>query len=99
VSQKQNCWEVMKCERQVGGAQVKDLGVCSAAIEESANGINGGYNGGRLCWAIAGTLCGGKKQGTFAEKRKTCMMCEFYSKVFKEQGAQNFQMQHHCPYQ
>jgi uncharacterized protein YbcI len=27
--------------------------------------INNGVNGGRICWTITGTLCGGKVQGDF----------------------------------
>lgn len=30
------------------------------------------------CWQIAGTYCGGKIQGTFAEKYKNCKLCEIY---------------------
>jgi len=84
---KQNCWEVKNCGRQTGGAKVAELGVCPAAIEMRAHGLNGGKNGGRSCWAITGTLCGGKVQGTNAEKIGNCMKCEFYQTVRKEEGA------------
>jgi hypothetical protein len=53
---KLNCWEFEKCGRQPGGIKVKELGVCPAATEKRAHGINGGINGGRACWAIAGTF-------------------------------------------
>ena len=82
---KENCWEVMKCGREPGGAKVKELGVCPAAIEVKANGLNCGRNGGRACWAIAGTFCEGKVQGTFAQKLCDCIKCEFYKKVVKEE--------------
>ena len=58
-----NCWEAKKCERQPGGAKVSELGVCPVTTTSKVNGVNGGKNGGRVCWAIAGTLCGGKVQG------------------------------------
>lgn len=83
---KQNCWEVKKCGRQVGGAKVQELGVCPAASDASNNGTNNGTNSGRICWAIAGTLCGGKVQGTFADKQLSCMGCEFFKKVRTEEG-------------
>ncbi len=63
-----------------------DLGVCPAAIDSKANGLNGGRNGGRICWALTGTLCGGTVQGTFAQKLSNCMQCDFYHQVQTEQG-------------
>jgi hypothetical protein len=83
---KVNCWEWKKCGRQEGGAKVAELGVCPAASAESINGANCGLNGGRACWAVAGTLCGGKVQGTFATKLSNCMACDFYKLVVQEEG-------------
>lgn len=40
-------------------------------------------NMGRMCWLIAGTMCGGKVQGTFAQKIGNCKLCDFYIKVSK----------------
>ncbi len=62
------------------------------ASDESSNGLNGGKNGGRICWAIAGTFCGRKVQGTFAQKEVTCMSCEFYKRVGNEEGTINFKL-------
>lgn len=36
---------------------------------------------GRNCWLVAGTLCGGKVQGTMAQKLGNCRACDFYTKV------------------
>ena len=85
-NKKLNCWEFKKCERQPGGKNVEDLGVCPAADDSSFNGINDGQNAGRICWAVAGTCCGGKVQGTFAEKRQSCVTCDFYQHVQKQEG-------------
>lgn len=82
----QNCWEVKKCGRQPGGNRCSDLGVCPAAVDSKGNGLNGGRNGGRICWALTGTLCGGTVQGTFAQKLSNCMQCDFYHQVQVEQG-------------
>jgi hypothetical protein len=82
----QNCWEFKKCGRQPGGSRVADLGVCPASIDAKASGLNGGAKGGRICWALTGTLCGGKVQGTFAQKLANCMECDFYKLVAAEQG-------------
>jgi len=83
---KLNCWEYKKCGREPGGAKVAELGICPAATENRVNRINGGKNGGRACWAIAGTLCGGKIQGTFAQKVANCLQCDFYKLVADEEG-------------
>lgn len=92
MSTKQNCWEVKKCGREPGGAKTTELGLCPAATDKTADGLNGGKNGGRMCWAVTGTFCGGKIQGTFADKQLSCMSCEFYKKVRAEEGAGNFRM-------
>ncbi len=83
---KQNCWEVKKCGREPSGVKVIDLGVCPAAADVISNGLNEGKNGGRICWAVSGTFCGGKIQGTFAEKQISCMNCEFFKKIKLEEG-------------
>lgn len=82
-----NCWEAKACGREPGGSRVKELGVCPAATCKPATGINGGTYGGRACWAIGGTLCGGKVQGSFARKMVNCMECDFYKDVRSEEGA------------
>ena len=81
-----NCWQSKKCEREPGGAKTGDLGVCSAASDSKHDSINGGKNGGRYCWKIAGTLCGGQVQGSYAAKAGSCMVCDFFKTVQKEQG-------------
>jgi len=81
-----NCWEFKKCGREPGGAKVAELGVCPASVEVRVNGTNGGKNAGRTCWVMTGTLCGGEKQGSFAQKLMACMNCEFYKAVIKEEG-------------
>lgn len=85
--QRKNCWEVKNCGQHPGSAKADELGVCPAAIETKANGINGGINGGRACWAIAGTFCDGKIQGTYAQKLIDCIECDFYRFVMRDEGA------------
>jgi len=81
----ENCWEFKKCGREPEGSKSEELGVCPASIEEKADGINKGDNGGRACWAIAGTLCTGKLQGSYALKMLDCLQCDFYNKVLGEE--------------
>lgn len=65
-----NCWELKKCGRELGGIKVKEMGVCPAYPHH-----------GRDCWMVAGTFCGGKVQGTHAQKHGTCMVCDWYKSV------------------
>jgi serine/threonine protein kinase len=81
-----NCWEFMGCKRGPGGAEADANGTCVAAMDSSYDGINTGKNAGRICWAVAGTCCGGEIQGTFAEKRDSCTSCPFYRLVQEEEG-------------
>lgn len=82
---KLNCWEFKKCGREPGGAHTSNLGICPATMEQRLDGIHEGTNAGRCCWALAGTLCKGEVQGTFAQKYKSCEMCDFYKLVKSEE--------------
>jgi len=84
---KLNCWEFKRCGRQPGGIHELDLGRCPATKEESLDGVHDGVNAGRACWIVAGTLCKGELQGTFAQKFKNCKECDFYISVREEEGA------------
>jgi hypothetical protein len=85
MEKKLNCWEFMRCGREPGGAKVKELGVCPAAIEGRVSGFNCGKNAGRSCWAVAGTFCAGDVKGTFASKLNTCLKCDFFKLVSNEE--------------
>lgn len=85
---KTNCWEFKKCGREPGGARVSELGVCPAALEERLDAVHGGRNAGRACWVVAGTLCRGETQGTFAAKFGACETCDFYLAVREEEFLQ-----------
>jgi len=81
-----NCWEYFTCGRQTGGARERELGTCPAAVQKSLHGVNRGSSGGRSCWAIPGTLCRGKIQGTYAQKLGDCLQCGFFAFVRFEEG-------------
>ena len=83
---RKNCWDFFKCGRQPGGEKANEMGVCPATVQTSLHGTNEGINGGRACWAIAGTLCKGKTQGTYAQKLGDCLRCEFYASIRQDQG-------------
>ena len=86
TNKRPNCWEFKKCGKEPGGPNASAAGTCPAATLSAADGTNGGVNGGRVCWAVVGTLCGGKPVGMFAQKIVNCMNCEFYVEVKEEEG-------------
>lgn len=83
LEMKKNCWEFKDCGRGPGS----NGDACPAGKEKRLDGVHDGKNGGRACWAIAGTFCGGEVQGTFARKFDTCEKCEFYRAVKTEESA------------
>lgn len=85
MKRKLNCWEFKNCGREPGGSRTSDLGICPATQEHRLEGAHHGRNAGRACWVIAGTLCQGEVQGTFAQKYKNCEICDFYKVVKKEE--------------
>ena len=84
---KLNCWEFTKCGREPGGVNAEAQGVCPAASESALDGLHGGRNSGRTCWVLAGTLCKGEVQGTFAKKFVNCEACDFYKTVKQEENS------------
>jgi hypothetical protein len=55
-------------------------------MHENSHKTNSGMNAGRYCWRVAGTLCTGIKEGTFADKLSNCANCDFYNRVKAEEG-------------
>ena len=47
-----------------------------------------GKNGGRACVYVTNTFCSGTVQGTFKDKEKECLECDFYK--YLRQGGTNF---------
>jgi hypothetical protein len=87
---KRNCWEILQCGAEPGGAQVSARGVCPAATDAELDRLNGGANGGRMCWAVSGTYCHGEIQGTAARKELTCRFCDAYRAIKEEEGQEFF---------
>jgi len=87
---KKNCWEFKNCGRQPGGQKSKELGVCPVTTLQELHGAHEGKNAGRACWVIAGSLCGGKIQGTYAQKLSNCWRCDFFNAVKKEEEPTTF---------
>ncbi len=84
-TERKNCWEHKNCGRYPGGPRAKELGICPVTVHEELHGAHGGRNAGRACWVIAGSLCGGKIQGTYAQKLTNCWRCDFFNNVKKEE--------------
>lgn len=90
MEKKLNCWEFMRCGHEPGGHNVDKYGLCPSVINQDVDGINGGTNGGRICWAAAGTFCVNRIEGSYAQKLKSCMHCDFYKLVLQEEGKSVF---------
>jgi len=82
-----NCWEIENCGREEGGSRVKELGECIASKEEM----------GHSCWIIAGTLCGGKVQGSLAQKNGFCTSCNVYKLYNRSSGKQGKEISCYYP--
>ena len=84
---KKNCWEFLECGREPGGKKAEKSGICPASIDTSTDGLNGGKNGGRICWAISGTFSGERIEGFYAKKLLSCRSCKFFKHVRGEEGS------------
>ena len=84
TQRKLNCWEVLLCGREVPREPGDE--VCPAALDTASDGLNDGKNAGRMCWAVGGTLCYGRRQGTPASKHSLCHACRFFRQVKREEG-------------
>ena len=94
MSFRMNCWEYKNCGRQPGGHKSHELGICPAAVDQAVHGAHGGKNAGRACWVVAGSLCGGKIQGTYAKKLLNCWRCDFMNRVKAEEEPAAFGFSH-----
>ncbi len=86
VMSKLNCWEYMECGRGPGGFGTHEAGVCNIAKEIAANGLNGGVNGGRLCWLIAEKCSSEEVKCSNYHNKNSCFSCKFRYKVSAEEG-------------
>lgn len=80
-----DCWEYQGCERGPGGRRAREGDECPAAKAASLDGVNGGHEGGRACWIVTGTRCGGKSSGPYETKIHECKKCSFYARVQVEE--------------
>ena len=85
---KKNCWEVKACGRCT---TILGDDACPSCKETKLHGVHGGVNGGRACWVISQTKCGGSTQRNFGSKFANCKECDFY-KLVKEEEKGSFQL-------
>lgn len=89
MNKKINCWDFMKCGKGPGGSRVEEAGICPIAEETMADGLNGGENGGRICWIIAENCCIEDVSCSEFHRKTSCFSCEFRYKVTMEEGLLN----------
>lgn len=82
-----NCWDFMKCGYGPGGSKARRTGICKAALENRLDGIHGGHHGGRTCWIVQDTNCANDGNENFAQKYVSCLECDFYNQVKRQEGA------------
>jgi len=75
-----NCWDFVQCRQ--GPDSPKP---CAVATDLASDGVNGGRNGGRLCWAVVGSLSGNERPFGCAHNTD-CLACDFFHLVKSEQG-------------
>ncbi|MGE5893191.1 MAG: two-CW domain-containing protein [bacterium] len=92
MAEKMNCWQFKKCGREQGGTNVAELGVCPAAVDTTADGLNGGRNGGRICWAISGSFSDRTAEGVLGGGTRMCLLCDFYKMVKASEGYVDFKV-------
>jgi len=90
MARRMNCWEFMKCGRELNGERAKESGVCPAASYPYADGLNGGTNGGRICWIIVGSYSCHTGKTSLSQRNVLCFDCEFHRKVLSEEGIMDF---------
>ena len=85
IMRKLNCWEYKRCSHGQGERPAQ-RNFCPAMSIPVLNGVHGGSQGGRSCWVVKDTLCGGRKSGVWSAKINECRSCGFYGMVMQEEG-------------
>ncbi len=85
MSIRSNCWQVMQCGREPGGARTAEIGVCPAAEAVRFDGVNGGVAAGRFCWVVGGSYCPDQVLGQLIDQLD-CTRCPFLAQVAEEEG-------------
>lgn len=83
---KRNCWEFNHCGRELGGEKSKIQGVCNSVTFTAFNGTNCGFNSGRYCWSVSGSLKDGPKTCVHNPPLEDCTQCDFYLFVKREEN-------------
>jgi len=76
----------MKCGKEEHGEKLNGSGPCPVSVESSAHGLNGGVNGGRICWVITDILHQCDVSCSHVHHKSSCFSCEFRYKVTTEEG-------------
>jgi len=82
---KKNCWDYYGCGRQATRDCGTEHDVCPAYVETRLNGVHDGKNGGRACWVVRGTQCGGRIKRRVVPKFMACKLCDFKKTVIREE--------------
>jgi len=89
MNNKLNCWEFMKCGKGPDSAINNGADICPVASAVIADGLNGGENGGRICWIISENYFKNKIQCSENKVSHSCYACEFRYLVTMDEGLLN----------
>jgi len=89
MERKWNCWDFKKCGKGPSENGNGKSGRCPVAREIVADTLNGGINGGRICWIIADAKCRGNVKCSAEQRENFCFQCEFRYKVIMDEGLLN----------
>ena len=84
-----NCWEYMNCGKEIVRNGNGNESVCPIALDISGDSLNGGVNGGRICWIIADTKYNNTIECSALHHKSSCFSCSFRYKVTMDEGLLN----------
>jgi hypothetical protein len=82
---KLNCWEIMKCGRQIGGDKAGTEGPCPSMTTVELASVNSGDFGGRICWKVKDDF-NGTRIPNWSNPNKNCLECKVLRMVNDEEG-------------
>jgi hypothetical protein len=74
----------MACGRGPDDARPEGVEACRAATERLLDGMNGGRNGGRSCWAVVGSFAMDRHECGNADEL-ACIYCDFFRSVVRDE--------------
>jgi len=75
------CWEINKCGRELGGANVAEHRVCPVSYKMQFYSDMKNNPDAVFCWNVVGTLCENQTNGSRLMKLMRCTDCEYFKQL------------------